>query len=1032
MQAEYQASFVIISIAIAIFSACISLAIMDGVNALPNRLKQLRIVSAGVAFATGVWTMHFVGMLAVQLPMPLAYSPALTLASYLFSIIGTIPAMALITVKEKQQSHQMSASILLATAICIMHYSGMASMRMSPPIAYDTVWVLISFIFAFVASYIGLYITGNWGENTRKKRWVFYSAGIILGVAVSAMHYSGMEAAHFSIQSISQATYDEGALEGAELVFAVVSASLLVMVLLLFTSLSEKNIILWKVLFVVGIAELTIMLVLPVVVPASFPRVLYAVLDVFILLILVFPIAWRIRVNGLELLDNQSTIKKTLEAQQATNKLLSLPLNEATMEVLLNKALRIIQGVSWLKTLPQGAIFLNDAKDQSLTMVAEYNLAPQISQQCARVKHGECLCGTVANTMQIQHHNHVNTAHTTHFSGMKDHGHYNMPLSLEGKLYGVLCLYLNPGQKICLNEASILQSFSVTITELIRHKQALDESQLAKTVFENNLASMVITDAEQKILNVNPGFTRVTGFLEEEVVGKTLAVLKSGKHDKAFYQAMWKSLGEYDRWEGEIWNKRKNGEIYPQWTSIATVRDNQAAVKNYIASFDDISDRKAAEKHINQLAYYDSLTDLPNRSLFYDRLEQAILQAGRDKTKVAVLFLDLDQFKEVNDTFGHEAGDALLKVVAKRISFCLRASDTLARLGGDEFVIILRELEGDESYIINSIQKIVTHILEQIREDYDYQGHILHSAASIGVVIFPDNALTSHQLIQQADTAMYEAKKAGRNTYRFFSQEMTERILKRNQLSRALRKAIAANELSIYYQPLVDAGTQKILGAEALLRWHSATLGLIPTVEFIALAEDIGLIEEIGEWVIERVCVQYKQWQKEKLSKLGYISVNVSIHQLISVDFADKALLICQQTGMATENIEFEITEGGLAKYPDTIMDVLHQLRSFGFKLAIDDFGTDYSSLARLKAFDVDLLKIDRSFVRNMTTDEDDAAIVRAIIDLGAALGLTTLAEGVETVEQFELLKSYDCDRCQGYYFGKPVCAEEFAGQWLV
>ncbi|MCK5355584.1 MAG: hypothetical protein KAJ63_10735, partial [Methyloprofundus sp.] len=407
MQAEYQASFVIISIVIAVFSACISLAIMDGVNALPTRLKQLRTVSAGITFATGIWTMHFVGMLAVQLPMPLAYSPILTLVSYLFSIMGAIPAMGLIAVKEKATRHQLSASVLLAIAICIMHYSGMASMRMSPAIVYDPLWVLISIIIAFVASYIGLYITGNWGDNHKKGRWVFYGAGVVLGVAVSAMHYAGMEAADFALDSVSLATNEEGVLLGGDLVYAVLSASLLVMVLLLFSSLSVKNIILWKVLFIVGIAELTIMLILPIIVPESLPKLLYAALDVLTLLILVFPVAWRVRVNGLELLDNQNTIEKNLEAQQAINQLLSLSLHEVSMEVFLNKALRIIQVVSWLKTLPQGAIFLNDAKDQSLTMVAEYNLAPHISQQCAKIKHGQCLCGTVASTQQVQHHKHV-------------------------------------------------------------------------------------------------------------------------------------------------------------------------------------------------------------------------------------------------------------------------------------------------------------------------------------------------------------------------------------------------------------------------------------------------------------------------------------------------------------------------------------------------------------------------------------------------------------------------------------------------
>jgi len=1031
MQADYQASFVIISIIIAIISACISLTLMEGVNTLPRRIKHLRVISAGIVFATGIWTMHFVGMLAVQLPIPLAYSPILTFASYLFSIMGSIAAMELISGEEKKYSYQLGASILLATTICIMHYSGMASMRMSPAIAYDLTWVLVSILIAFVTSYVGLYIAGNWKKNDKKKR-IFYGAGVILGLAVSATHYSVMEAAYFSADSVSLATNDVGALKGEGQVYAVVSASLLVMVLLLFLSFSVTNILLWKVLFIVGMSELTIMLVLPIVIPENTPKLIYALLDVFMLLILVFPISWRVKVNALELLDKKALLEKNLEAQKATNQLLSLPLHEVSMEVFLNKALRVIQGVSWLKTLSQGAIFLKDPSEKSLSMVAKYNLATQISLQCSSVKYGQCLCGMAAETLSVQHYSHVDCAHSTRYEGMQDHGHYNMPLVLEGVLYGVICLYLKPGQLVTEDEKSILNSFAVTVAELISHKQALEYNELAKTVFENNLTCLVIADAGQKILNVNPGFTRVTGYTEKEVIGKSLVVLKSGKHDIEFYQELNQALDKNDSWEGEIWNTRKNGETYPQWTSIAVVRDNLGRVKNHIASFDDISLRKAAEEHISQLAYYDSLTELPNRSLFYDRLEQAIIKAERAKNKVAILFIDLDRFKEVNDTFGHEAGDALLKAVAKRTSFCLRSSDTLARLGGDEFVVILCELEGDKNRVTRVVQRVVSKILEKLCTPYDFQGQVLHSGASIGVVIYPDNAKNIHQLIQQADTAMYEAKNAGRNTYRFFSQEMMESVNKRNKISRALRVAIdkGNSELSLVYQPLIDTVTQKIVGAEALLRWHSVELGFVPTLEFIPFAEEMGLIEGMGEWVLEQTCLQYKQWQSEGVVKLDYIAVNVSIYQLISVDFADKALQICEKIGVATRNIELEITEGGLAQYPDSITDVLHQLRSFGFKLAIDDFGTDYSSLARLRDFNVDLLKIDRSFVCDMTEDAGDATIVRAIIDLGAALGLTTLAEGVETIEQFELLKSYGCTRCQGYYFGKPISAEQFAENW--
>ena len=1033
MQAEYQPFFVFISIAIAIVSACISLAIMDGVNVLPKRIKHLRIMSAGIAFATGIWAMHFVGMLAVKLPMPLAYSPGLTFASYLFSLMGFIPAMALISAREQKYSHQLSASILLATAICIMHYSGMASMR-GAAIVYDSLWVLVSIVVAFVASYIGLTITGNWGNNYKKKRWVFYSVGIVLGVAVSATHYSAMQAAYFSTDSVSLLINEEGGLKGEDLVYAVVSASLLVMNLLLFSALSVKNIILWKVLAIIAISELTIKFILPAILPEDIPYIVEALLNVMLLVFFVFPIAWRVRLNVLDLLDNNILIEKSLEAQQATNSLLALPIHELSMEEFLNKALRIIYDVSWLKTLPQGAIFLKNPGEKSMSMVAEYNLAPQISLQCASVNYGECLCGMAAETLLVQYHSHIDCAHSIRFNGMQDHGHYNMPLVLEGVLYGVVCLYLRPGQLVSDDEKSILNSFAVTIAELISHKQALEYNELAKTVFENDLTCLIIADAGQKILNVNPGFTRVTGYEEKEVIGNSLVVLKSGKHDIEFYQELNQALEKNDNWEGEIWNTRKNGETYPQWTSIAVVRDNLGRVKYHVASFDDISLRKAAEKHINQLAYYDSLTSLPNRSLFYDRLEQAIIKAERAKNKIAILFIDLDRFKEVNDAFGHEAGDALLKAVAKRTSFCLRSSDTLARLGGDEFVVILCELEGDKHYVTSVVQRIVSKIQEKLCTPYDFQGQLLHSGASIGVVIYPDNSKNIHQLIQQADTAMYEAKSAGRNTSRFFSQEMMDSINRRNKISRALRVAIEAgsNELSVVYQPLIDTTTQQTIGAEALLRWHSGELGFVPTLEFIPFAEEMGLIEEIGEWVLEQACLQYKQWQNEEIVKLDYIAVNVSIHQLISTEFARKAQKICEKTGIATEHIELEITEGGLAKYPDSIMDVLHELRTFGFKLAIDDFGTDYSSLSRLKAFNVDLLKIDRSFVCDMTHNEDDAKIICAIIDLGAALDLTTLAEGVETIEQFELLKSYGCTRCQGYYFGKPVNAETFAQKWLV
>lgn len=1031
MQADYQFSLVIISIAIAIFSACISLSNMDGVNVLPKRLKQLRIVSAGIAFATGVWTLHFVGMLAVKLPMPIAYSPSLFFLSYLFAIIGAIPAMALVSVEKKTTAHLSGVAVLLTLAVSSMHYCGMASMRMSPAIVYDPFWVGISLLIVFSAAYISLILTGNWSSDHKKNKGVFYSAGVFLGFGASAMHYLAMHATYFTVNSVSLAVTESGAFLGSNLVYIVISANLLVLILLLFSSLSVKNIILWKVLFIIGISELTIMLNLTAILPENTSKLVAGFLEVLLLILLVFPAAWQIKIKGQELLDSKKQIEKNLEAQQATNQLLSLPLQKLSMDAFLNKALKIILGTSWLKNLQQGAIFLNNPGENSLFMAADYHLPDSIKQQCNKVKHGECLCGLAASTLKIQDYSCVNEAHSIRFEKMQDHGHYNIPLISETVLHGVLCLYLPSGEHINDAKKSILQSFALTLAELITHKQAQEANQLAEAVFEHNLTSLIISDVDNKILYVNPDFTSVTGYTEVEAIGRTPAFLKSGRHDEKFYQNIWNSLNKKNRWEGELWNKRKNGEVYPQLSSITAVRGSDNKIRNYVASFTDITFKKEAEGRIKQLAYYDSLTGLPNRSLFYDRLKQAILQAKRDKAKMALLFIDLDRFKEVNDGFGHDAGDVLLKSVAMRVSSCVRATDTVARLGGDEFVVILRTLQGQKKQVMFNIEKIAANILAQCSMPFDYQSLVLNSGASVGIAIFPDDADNSRQLIQQADTAMYESKNAGRNKYSFFTAQMTERITQRNRMEKALHQALDANELSLVYQPLIDVDTQQRIGAEALLRWHSADLGFVSPLEFISVAEEMGLIRTIGEWVVKQACLQYKQWQESHVVNLNYIAVNVSMHQLISTDFAAKILRICETAGVATERIELEITEGGLAQYPETIMTVLHELRGLGFKLAIDDFGTDYSSLSRLKSFNVDLLKIDRSFISDLAKNNDDAAIVRAIIDMGAALGLTVLAEGVETVEQFELLKGYGCTRCQGYYFGKPVNAEKFAELWL-
>lgn len=811
-----------------------------------------------------------------------------------------------------------------------------------------------------------------------------------------------------------------------KLIYLIGSLTGMVMLILVFMSFQQNRIELFKTLLIVGMSELIIMLMLPVILPENTSALLVSFLDVVFLMLFVSPVAWRLKHVAEALQLQQQEAEKNLHSQNAINQLLSLPIHQFDMDELLNNALSIILKIAWLNKVSKGAIFLQNSNDATGKMFARCHSSAEIGFSPALAPTDCCWCGTVVGGLEKRIHGGLFQG-SAEFWNQENHCHYLIPLLSDSQLHGVLALYLPAGKQFEPTEADILKILGATLSELIRSKQTLVELGLINTVFRHSLTCLMVADAENRILNINPAFTDVTGYALDEVKGHNPSVLTSGLHDADFYADMWRKLNENGNWQGEIWDKKKNGEIFLEWLSITVVKDHKGNVLNFIAAFADITSQKEAEKRIRQLAYYDNLTGLANRTLFYDRLEQAIIYAKRNRTKLALLFIDLDRFKEVNDTLGHDAGDELLKTVAGRIRSCLRESDVLARLGGDEFVVLLREIDGAGSgNVIENCKKVADNILRRLGEGHQYHRYTFYGGGSIGIVIYPDNAEIVGDLIQRADTAMYEAKNAGRNTYRFFSQELAMVLESKLSMNHALRLALENRELSLLYQPLVNMDDCSIIGAEVLLRWRNAELGEVSPACFIPLAEESGVIIGIGEWVIEQACRQLQEWLKQSKIKLQYLAVNVSIHQIIHPNFADRVSAICQQFNIPPEYLELEITEGGLARYPDSIADILTQLQQAGFKLAIDDFGTDYSSLGRLKSFNVDLLKIDRSFVSDMTNDPDDAAIVKAIIDLADALGLTTLAEGVETAEQFELLKRYGCLRGQGYLFGKPVRAEEF------
>ena len=548
-------------------------------------------------------------------------------------------------------------------------------------------------------------------------------------------------------------------------------------------------------------------------------------------------------------------------------------------------------------------------------------------------------------------------------------------------------------------------------------KQAEYLLTLSAKVFENSREAIVIADADNHIITVNQAFTKITGYLPEEVQGKNPKILASGEHGPDFYAAMWQSIRNAGHWQGEIWNRRKNGEVYPEWLSISSVSDEYGKLTHYIGIFADISELKAADERIRFLAQHDALTGLPNRSLLQDRLLQAMANAQRDKEQLAVLFLDLDHFKTINDSLGHHIGDRLLQQVAARLTASVRAIDTVSRQGGDEFVVVLVQLKNP-----SDAAQLARKILLAISQPYDIDGLELHVTPSIGIAVYPEDGEDTESLIKNADAAMYHAKENGRNNYQYFTENLNTRAFERLTLENSLRRALEHGELLLHYQPLVELPSGAIVGAEALIRWQHPDFGLVPPDRFIPVAEDTGLIVPIGEWVIQEACRQNKAWQDAGLPAIP-VAVNLSAMQFRQKNLAEVIGQILVETGLDANYLELELTESAIMSAAESTTKIMHSFKSMGLRLSVDDFGTGYSSLGYLKHFPIDKLKIDRTFVRDVSTDPDDAAIASAVIALAHSLRLKVIAEGVENQEQLEFLLREGCDGAQGYYYSKPLPA---------
>lgn len=583
--------------------------------------------------------------------------------------------------------------------------------------------------------------------------------------------------------------------------------------------------------------------------------------------------------------------------------------------------------------------------------------------------------------------------------------------------------WINSRGRLFRNEQKKPVRFIGVAADITASMESAERLRLANLVFNSTHEGVLITNKDHKITFVNPAFTKITGYQPGEILGRNPRLLQSGRHDNFFYANLWSTLNSTGQWSGEIWNRRKNGEVLPQLQTISELRDENGVVSHRVAVFSDISLLKSSQNELSFLAHYDPLTGLPNRILLHEHLKLSLQRTQRHKLESALLIIDLDHFKIINEGLGHTLGDELIKTIAQRLQDSLKQAATISRFGGDEFAVIVESLEGSSN---TSAASIAQKILQLFSTPFVIGSHELSISASIGICLYPTSGQSAEEILRNADSALSKAKEAGRATFAFYTRSLTEIAHQRLRVANELRHALEKQQLQVYYQPVYSLSSQLILGCEALVRWQHPEQGMIPPVDFIPVAEDSGLIFQVDAWVMEQACLQLHAWQKQGLG-IDFVSVNVSSRLFHRDDQVLNAVRNALQISTLDAGcLELEITESAMLEDQSKSIAIMHQLRELGVRLAIDDFGTGYSSLGRLKYLPVDKFKIDQAFVRNLPHDTNDIAIIRAIIALGDSMRLAVQAEGVETQEQADFLLQHQCVLSQGYLFGKPMPAEEF------
>ena len=931
MVGSYDYRLVALSVVIAVLASYAALDVAGRVTSAKGGIRFLWLIGGAVAMGIGIWSMHYIGMLAFRLPIPVQYDWPTVSLSLLAAILASAIALFVVSREKMGFIRAIVGSVFMGGAIAGMHYIGMAAMRLTAMCHFSSAIVTISVLLAIVISLVALWLTFHFRGETRSGGWRKILSAIVMGVAIPAMHYTGMAAATFT-----PATVTEGSLSHALNISSLGTTSIIVVTfmalgLTVLTSLADR----------------------------------------------------RFSAQALKLESSEKRSRQILETA------LDAFVGMDSRGTIVDWNAQAVATFGWSREQALGKLFFT-------IIIPERDRASHQNGPQYFLASGE---GRILNK-RIE------------IMALHRDGH-EFPIELA----------LTPIQ---WGETRLFTAFVRDITARKNMEEALFVEKERAQVTLNSIGDAVAcTDISGNITFLNLVAEKMTGWSHKEAEGRPMAdVLEilDATSRKANSNRMGQAIDE-NRIVHLPSNSilvRQDGLEIPIEDSVAPIHDRKGQATGAVIVFRDVSAARAMALQLAHSAEHDVLTGLPNRALLNDRVNQSIILASRHMKKVGVLFLDLDGFKHINDSLGHLTGDKLLQSITKRVCDCVRASDTVSRQGGDEFVVLLSEMEHPEDAAVTA-----RRLLQTVADAHFINQQDLHVTTSIGISVYPDDGLDAETLIKNADTAMYQAKENGRQSFQFFKSSMNERAVERQSIEEGLRRALERNEFTLHYQPKINLITGRITGAEALLRWTHPSRGLVSPAQFIPVAEDCGLILPIGNWVLREACKQARAWVDAGLPPMT-MAVNISAMEFRHEHFLEGVFEVLKETGLGPRLLELELTESVLMKRVEATGSILETFRAKGVRVAVDDFGTGYSSLSYLRKFPIDALKIDQSFVRQITTSPDETSIVTAIISMGRSLGLRVVAEGVETQEELTFLQAHRCDEAQGYYFSRPVAAGQF------